>query len=174
MFRLPARRWPVFPSDDGCMSMPSLPDGVTGIMAIAGPTDRSLSAGHRSTQPTYDTSLSSRRSPTLWRCAQSPLHAFSTVGYFCVERRTQYRTLRTAPFCTWETKKKVADMLRATMQAQPETAIVTFGGSYGANLAMWLRLKNPNKLVTILPNLCGVCARACMRERGSGGGGRGA
>ena len=26
----------------------------------------------------------------------------------------------------------------------PETPFIAFGGSYGANLAMWLRLKNPN------------------------------
>ena len=27
----------------------------------------------------------------------------------------------------------------------PESAVITFGGSYGANLAMWLRLKQPNQ-----------------------------
>ena len=31
--------------------------------------------------------------------------------------------------------------LRELMKAPPETAVVTFGGSYGANLAMWSRLK---------------------------------
>ena len=34
--------------------------------------------------------------------------------------------------------------IRHTWSMTPETAFVAFGGSYGANLAMWLRLKNPN------------------------------
>lgn len=34
--------------------------------------------------------------------------------------------------------------MKAEWKAVPETAVVTFGGSYGANLAMWSRLKNPN------------------------------
>lgn len=39
---------------------------------------------------------------------------------------------------------QVALALRGRFDAPKEAAVVTFGGSYGANLAMWSRLKNPN------------------------------
>jgi hypothetical protein len=35
-------------------------------------------------------------------------------------------------------------MRKTWSMMSPETAFIVFGGSYGANLAMWLRLKNPN------------------------------
>lgn len=34
--------------------------------------------------------------------------------------------------------------IRKKWRMAPETAFIVFGGSYGGNLAMWLRLKNPN------------------------------
>jgi hypothetical protein len=40
--------------------------------------------------------------------------------------------------------EEVALALRIKYKAPAETAIITFGGSYGANLALWSRLKNPN------------------------------
>eukprot|EP00978_Attheya_sp_CCMP212_P030285 scaffold110730_cov59-Attheya_sp.AAC.8 len=34
--------------------------------------------------------------------------------------------------------------IRTKWSMSPDTAFIVFGGSYGGNLAMWLRLKNPN------------------------------
>jgi len=40
---------------------------------------------------------------------------------------------------------EVTKAIRVRWQVPPESAVITFGGSYGANLAMWLRLKQPNQ-----------------------------
>lgn len=39
---------------------------------------------------------------------------------------------------------QVTLQIRNQWKAPPTTAVITFGGSYGANLAMWSRLKTPN------------------------------